>query len=145
MNDNQISLVKESWAKVAPIAPTAATLFYDRLFSVAPAVRPLFADDMTEQKRKLIEMLTLVVDGLDNIDAVVPEIEALGRRHRGYGTKPEHYDVVGECLLWTLSQGLGEDFTPEVKTAWTSAYGVLAATMIKAQTSAQADATNAAA
>lgn len=145
MNDTQITLVQESWAKVAPIAPAAATLFYDRLFFVAPAVRPLFSDDITEQKRKLIEMLTTVVDGLGNLDAVIPEVQALGRRHAGYGAKPEHYDVVGECLLWTLGQGLADDFTPEIEAAWTAAYEIVAATMIEAQTSARANASSASA
>lgn len=131
LTDQQITAVKESWAKVAPIAPTAATLFYDRLFSVAPGVRPLFPEDMTEQKRKLMEMLTTVVGGLDRIETIAGEIEELGRRHTGYGVQPAHYDAVGECLLWTLAQGLGEQFTPEVRHAWTMAYGVLARTMIE--------------
>lgn len=143
MNGTQITLVKQSWAQVAPIAPTAATLFYDRLFFVAPGLRPLFSDDIAEQKRKLMEMLAVVVDGLDNLDEIVTEIQALGRRHAGYGAKPEHYDVVGECLLWTLSQGLGEDFTPEIKAAWAAAYGILATTMIEAQSSAEAKASSA--
>jgi hemoglobin-like flavoprotein len=137
MNNTQITLVKESWAKVAPIAPTAATLFYERLFSVAPGVRPLFADDMSEQKRKLMEMLGAVVDGLDNLDAIVPDVQALGRRHAGYRAKPEHYDVVGDCLLWTLGQGLGDEFTPETRDAWAAAYGILASAMIEAQTRAK--------
>ncbi len=132
MNDTQLTLVKESWAKVAPIAPTAATLFYDRLFSVAPGVRPLFPNDMTEQKDKLMQMLGAVVDGLDNLDAILPEAQALGRRHSGYGAQPAHYDVVGDCLLWTLGQGLGEAFTPEVEAAWTKAYTTLAGAMIAA-------------
>jgi hemoglobin-like flavoprotein len=138
MNDTQITLVKESWAKVEPIAPTAATLFYDRLFSVAPGVRPLFADDMSEQKLKLMEMLGVVVSGLEHLDAIVPEVQGLGRRHAGYGAQPEHYDVVGECLLWTLAQGLGDDYTPEVKDAWATAYGILALAMIEAQSEAEA-------
>jgi nitric oxide dioxygenase len=134
MDDTQITLVQESWAKVEPIAPTAATLFYDRLFSVAPGVRPLFPEDMTQQKLKLMEMLGVVVHGLDDLDAIVPAAQALGRRHGEYGAEPAHYDVVGECLLWTLGQGLGEDFTPEVQEAWTAAYGVLSSVMIEAQT-----------
>jgi len=117
MNDTQVTLVKKSWAKLEPIAPTAAALLYDRLFSVAPDVRPLFADDMAEQKRKLMQMLSAVVDSLDDLETIVSEVQALGRRRAGYGAKPEHYDLVGECLLWTLGQGLGEDFTPEVKDA----------------------------
>lgn len=132
MNDQQITRVKESWAKMAPIAPTAAALFYDRLFSVAPGVRPLFPDDITEQKRKLIEMITTVVDGLDRLDTIVGEVEDLGRRHVAYGAQPAHYDVVGECLLWTLGQGLGESFTTEVQEAWRGAYALLSTTMIEA-------------
>ena len=134
MDDPQVTLVKSSWAQVEPIAPTAATLFYDRLFSVAPAVRPLFPDDITEQKRKLMEMIGAVVDGLDDLPSIVGDVQALGARHAGYGAKPEHYPVVGDCLLWTLGQGLGDGFTPDVKEAWTEAYQILATTMIAAQT-----------
>ncbi len=136
MNDNQIVLVQESWAKVAPIAPTAATLFYDRLFAVAPGVRPLFGDDITEQKHKLMEMLGTVVDRLGALEQITPEVQALGRRHAGYGAQPEHYAVVGECLIWTLAQGLGDDFTAPVQAAWEAAYGLLAAAMMEAQASA---------
>ncbi|MHB8696125.1 MAG: globin family protein [Solirubrobacteraceae bacterium] len=132
MNDEQITLVKESWRQVAPIAPTAATLFYDRLFALAPSVRPLFPDDMTEQKRKLMKMLGTVVAGLEQLDKIVPAAQALGRRHAAYGAVPAHYDVVGECLLWTLGQGLGDGFTPQVREAWIAAYGSLASTMIDA-------------
>lgn len=133
MDDTQVTLVKSSWAQVEPIAPTAATLFYDRLFSVAPGVRPLFPDDITEQKRKLMEMIGVVVDGLDDLPSIVGDVQALGARHAGYGAKPEHYPVVGDCLLWTLGQGLGDGFTPDVKEAWTEAYEILATTMIAAQ------------
>lgn len=132
MNDTQISLVKESWAKVAPIAPTAATLFYDRLFSVAPGVRPLFPEDMAEQKVKLMDMLGTVVDSLDDLGALVPAVKGLGERHTRYGAEPAHYDAVGDCLLWTLGQGLGDDFTPQVREAWATAYGTLASVMISA-------------
>jgi hemoglobin-like flavoprotein len=137
MNTKQITVVKESWAKVAPIAPPAATLFYDRLFSVAPGARNLFPADMTEQKRKLMEMLATVVDRLDALEEIVPEVQALGERHAGYGAEPEHYAVVGECLLWTLGQGPGDGFTAEVKDAWATAYETLASTMIDAQRNAE--------
>ncbi len=132
MTDDQITLVKQSWQKVEPIAPTAATLFYDRLFNVAPGVRPLFPDDITEQKRKLMEMLAMVVDGLDKLDQIVPAARDLGRRHATYGAAPAHYDVVGDCLLWTLEQGLADEFTSDVRAAWVAAYRILAATMIDA-------------
>jgi hemoglobin-like flavoprotein len=133
MNERQIALVKQSWEQVEPIAPTAATLFYDRLFDLAPDVRPLFPGEMAEQKRKLMTMLGTVVDGLDKLEVVVPEVQELGRRHAGYGAVPAHYDVVGDCLLWTLGQGLGEGFTPAVREAWAAAYELLASTMLAAQ------------
>jgi hemoglobin-like flavoprotein len=102
-------------------------------------VRGLFAEDIVEQKLKLMQMLEAVVDGLDALDALVPEVQALGARHSGYGAQPEHYDVVGECLLWTLGQVLGEAFTPEVKDAWLTAYETLASKMINAQTARETE------
>ncbi len=132
MNTRQIILVQESFARVAPIADTAADLFYARLFELDPSLRSMFPADLTEQKRKLMTTLTLVVNGLTRLEALVPAVQALGRRHAGYGVKPEHYETVAEALLWTLEQGLGEAFTPETKDAWVAAYTLLAQTMIAA-------------
>jgi hemoglobin-like flavoprotein len=130
MTPDQVKLVQDSFAKVAPIADTAATLFYDRLFDVAPQVRTLFPDDMTEQKRKLMAMLTVVVNGLNNLPAILPAASMLAKRHVAYGTEAAHYPVVGGALLWTLEKGLGPDWTPEVAAAWTAAYTTLADFMI---------------
>jgi nitric oxide dioxygenase len=138
MNEHEIELVQTSWAAVEPIADVAAMLFYNRLFETAPEVRGLFPDDVTEQGRKLMAMLRVVVNGLDRLDALVPAVADLGRRHTGYGAAPAHYDAVGAALLWTLAEGLGEAFTPEVEDAWATAYGMLAATMIQAAGEAQA-------
>jgi hemoglobin-like flavoprotein len=132
MTEDQIALIQTSWAQVVPISDIAARLFYDRLFQVAPQVRPLFKGDMDEQRRMLMTMIGLVVKGLPKLAAIVPKIEALGRRHAAYGATPEHYAVVGDALLWTLRQGLGDAFTAEHEAAWAAAYGVLAATMIAA-------------
>ena len=132
MNIRQITLVQESFARVAPIADAAADLFYARLFELAPALRPMFPTDLIEQKRKLMTTLTLVVNGLTRLEALAPAVQALGRRHAGYGVKPEHYQTVAEALLWTLEQGLGEAFTPGTKDAWVAAYTLLAQTMIAA-------------
>jgi len=114
----QITVVQESFAAVAPIAADAADLFYQRLFTLDPSLRPLFPDDLEEQKRKLMQMLGLAVKGLNQPERLVPVLEDLGRRHGTYGVKDEHYDVVGEALLWTLAKGLGDAFTPEVEEAW---------------------------
>jgi hemoglobin-like flavoprotein len=126
----QVSLVQKSFAKVAPIAPQAADLFYGRLFEVAPQVRSLFPDDMSEQKKKLMGMLAVVVNGLDKLDTILPAASALAKRHVSYGAEPEHYPVVGGALLWTLEKGLGEAWTPDVADAWTDAYATLSGFMI---------------
>lgn len=131
MTPREIDLVQTSFAKVAPIADTAAGLFYERLFEIAPQVRPMFPADLTEQRRKLMAALGMVVAGLRNLDAILPAVKALASRHVGYGVRAAHYAPVGEALVWTLQQGLGDEFTAETRQAWTSAYGLLAGVMIE--------------
>ena len=137
MTPKQIALVQGSWKNVLAISDAAATLFYARLFALDPSLSPMFRGDLKAQGRKLIGMMTVAVNGLSRIETLVPVIEALGRRHAGYGVKDEHYATVAAALLWTLEQGLSDEFTPEVKEAWTVAYGVLATTM---QSAAHAEA-----
>jgi hemoglobin-like flavoprotein len=132
MTPNQIKLVQTSFAQVAPIAATAADLFYGRLFEIAPQVRAMFPDDLGEQKKKLMTMLGTAVAGLNHLETLVPAVQALGRRHAGYGVKAQHYASVGSALLWTLEKGLGEAFTPAVKDAWATTYIVLSTTMMNA-------------
>ena len=129
MNSEQKVLVQESFAKVVPISETAADLFYNRLFELDPSLRPLFKGDMKDQGRKLMDMIGVAVKGLDDVDKIVPAVQALGERHGGYGVKDKDYDTVATALLWTLEQGLGKDFTPEVKTAWTEVYILLSSVM----------------
>jgi hemoglobin-like flavoprotein len=130
MTPDQVKLVQDSFSKVAPISETAAVLFYDRLFEIAPQVKALFPADMTEQRKKLMAMLAAVVGGLGNLSSILPAASALAKRHIGYGAKAEHYPVVGAALLWTLEKGLGEGWTPELAAAWTAAYGTLSGYMI---------------
>ena len=130
MTPDHVKLVQESFAKVAPISETAAVLFYDRLFDIAPKVRAMFPTDLTEQRRKLMATLAVVVGGLGNLESVLPAASALAKRHVSYGAKPEHYPVVGAALLWTLEKGLGDGWTPDVAEAWTAAYGTLSGFMI---------------
>jgi hemoglobin-like flavoprotein len=129
MTPEQITLVQTSFKKVVPIAGTAADLFYDRLFEIAPPVRALFPSDLTEQKVKLMAMLGTAVTNLHQLDTILPAVKALGERHKGYGVTADHYAPVGAALLWTLEKGLGPDFTPETKAAWTEAYTALAGVM----------------
>ena len=130
MTPEQIKLVQDSFAKVAPISAQAAELFYGRLFEIAPQVRAMFPGDMTEQRKKLMATLAIVVQGLNNLDTILPAASALAKRHVSYGVEAAHYPVVGQALLWTLEQGLGPSWTPEVAAAWTSAYTTLSEFMI---------------
>ena len=130
MTPEQVKAIQESFTKVMPISEQAAVLFYGRLFEIAPAVKPLFRGDMKEQGRKLMATLAVVVNGLGNLDAVLPAASALAKRHVDYGVKPEHYAPVGAALLWTLECGLGAQWTPELAAAWGEAYTVLSDFMI---------------
>lgn len=132
MTPSQIDLIQDSFRKVVPIADTAAALFYGRLFEIAPQVKPLFKGDMAAQGKKLMATLGIVVAGLRDLPSIVPAAQNLARKHVGYGVKDEHYAPVGAALLWTLEQGLGDDFTPETKEAWAEAYGILSSVMIAA-------------
>src|SRR5215475_14523056 len=114
----QKTLVQTTFASIAGIADDAAVLFYQRLFELDPSLRQLFRGDMTEQRRKLMQMLTAAVKGLDRLDQLVPVVQDLGRRHARYGVTDGHYETVASALLWTLEMGLGNAFTPEMKDAW---------------------------
>ena len=129
MNTDTINLVQQSFAQVRPNAAEAADLFYRRLFELDPDLRPLFTSDIGEQGAKLMDMIGVAVDGLDDLGAITPAVQDLGVRHRGYGVQSGHYDTVGEALLWTLDQGLGDAFTPDVRAAWVETYGLLASVM----------------
>jgi len=128
----QKTLVQETFAMIAPIADDAAALFYRRLFEIDPSLRQMFRGDMAEQRKKLMQMLTAAVKGLDRLDQLVPVVQTLGRRHATYGVNDAHYDTVGTALLWTLQKGLGPLFTPEAREAWATVYGLLATTMKEA-------------
>ena len=132
MNRADVAIVQSSFAKVAPIAGTAARLFYDRLFELDPAVRPLFKTNLDEQGRRLMAMIAAAVNGLGDLPALLPVLQDLGRRHARYGVNPGHYSIVGQALLDTLEKGLGPDFTPETRKAWTIVYKAMADTMIEA-------------
>lgn len=132
MTPAQINLVQSSLALVEPIAEQAAALFYDRLFSLDPSLRPMFHGDMNAQGKKLMSTLALAVKGLKRPEKIIPAVQHLGRKHAGYGVQPEHYDTVGEALLWALEKGLGDSFTKPVEEAWTAAYTLLSSVMQEA-------------
>ena len=133
MQSSDIDLVQASFAKVAPIADAAAEMFYADLFATAPEVRPYFgAADMSAQGSKLMATIGVVVNGLRDLDQIVPVAQDLAVRHVGYGVQAEDYGKVGASLLRTLEKGLGDAWTPDTAQAWTSAYGILSAVMVAA-------------
>lgn len=129
MTPEQIQLVQNSWQQVVPIASQATEMFYQRLFQIAPHTRSLFGGDIKEQGKKLATLLTTVVKGLNKLDSLELAVWQLGRRHTAYGVSNDLYQPVAEALLWTLKEGLGAQFTPQVEAAWVAAYTLLATVM----------------
>ena len=129
MTPEKVQLVQQSFKKVVPIAGAAADIFYDRLFEIAPEVRPMFPEQMSDQKGKLMTTLAVAIQNLHHVDTIVPVIQNLAVKHLDYGVKDEHYTPVGEALLYTLEKGLGDDWTPELADAWTETYTTVATVM----------------
>ena len=129
MTPQQIEHVQTSFAQVKRIAAAAAELFYSRLFTLDPSLRPMFKGDLGRQGQMLMSMIGSAVAGLRNLEALAPIVRQLGARHVGYGVETQHYQTVGSALIWTLEQGLGEDFTPDVRDAWIAAYDLLSSVM----------------
>ena len=132
MAPEKIALVQDSWEKVKPISEQAAALFYGRLFELDPSLKSLFKGDMTEQGKKLMQTLSVAVSSLTRLDTILETVRDLGRRHVDYGVPDESYATVGQALLWTLGQGLGDEFTDDVKAAWTETYVTLSTVMLDA-------------
>ena len=129
MTPTQIDLLRSSWARVEPIGQQAAKLFYARLFELDPSLRRLFGGDMAAQGRKLLAALRATVAAVDRFDDLGPMLADLGARHHGYGVRAEHYDTVGEALLWTLQRGLEPHYSAATDVAWRAAYAAVAQAM----------------
>lgn len=138
MTPAQIGHIRRSFALVEPIAQQAAALFYDNLFTADPNLRRLFQGNMAQQGARLMNMIAMAVDLLEEPDALLPALRKLGARHVNYGVRDEHYATVGAALLKTLKQGLGEAYTDEVHAAWVALYGVVSRTMNEAARNAPA-------
>jgi len=133
MTQKQIQIVKSTWMQVGAMDPiVVGSLFYNRLFEIAPQVKPMFRTTIEEQSRKLLAMISYVIVKLDRLDVILSEVAKLAQRHVVYGVKPDHYSIVGEALLWTLEKGLGDNWNKETKEAWIACYSLLAGAMINA-------------
>jgi len=132
LTPHQIALVQSTFRNVQPMAATAAELFYQRLFEIEPATAALFKGDMKEQSRKFMQVLAVAVGGLSNMPTLTPMVQQLGLRHASYGVRPEHFDAVRKALLWTLALVLQDAYTDDVRSAWATAYAMLAGVMKEA-------------
>jgi hemoglobin-like flavoprotein len=137
MTPDHIALVQESFQQVASIADQAAEMFYQNLFVLDPQLKSLFRADMPAQGRKLMQMIGIVVNGLKTPETIIPAVKELGRRHVDYGVRAKDYETVGQALMLTLEQGLGADFTPPVKEAWSATFELLSGVMKRAASSKQ--------
>jgi nitric oxide dioxygenase len=131
MTPRQIEIVRQSFAKIMPFKDQVIELFYCRLFELDPALRLMFKGDMTEQRQKLVVALAMVVGRLERLESLLPALRELGRRHKTYGVRNRHYDVVGEALLWTFEIGHGAAWSQEFAAAWKGVYQTVAGAMIE--------------
>ena len=138
MTPEQIEIVKENFNQIALLADDVATEFYRRLFQIDASLRPMFKEDLTEQKKKLMMMLKFAIGTLDRMDVFEPSLEALGRKHVAYGVRETHYETVGSALILTLRKVLGVALTAHLEAAWIAAYTLIAGTMCRAASAAQA-------
>ena len=125
----QINLVETSFRKLLPEAESTAEIFYERLYEVAPTVRSLFKGEAQERRAQLWYILNTAVDGLSDLEELVPKVQDFGRRYIGHRVKKKDYEHVGEALLWTLEQKLGQNFTPTVQKAWSSVYTLISSVL----------------
>lgn len=132
MTRQQVQLVQFSFRAVQPMTTTAGELFYKRLFEIDPTLRPLFKSDLRQQAQDFMRVLAIATSGLSNLSTLLPVLKELGVRHATYGVKPEHYDAVREALLYSLALILQDAYTDEVRSAWATAYAMLAGIMKEA-------------
>ena len=130
LTPDQIRLIQTSWSQVVPLAYTFSGEFYERLFTLDPSARELFAPrNFGEQRGKFIQMLSLIVRDLSYPERLHAEVLDLARRHAHYGVRAEQYETMANALLWTLERALGSAFTPPTREAWASAYASWTAVM----------------
>lgn len=133
MTERQIAIVKRTWKIFRVIDPVLiGDVFYSKLFNDAPHLRSMFTTARPVQSRKLVDMLSLILGRLDKLEELTEEIRQLAIRHKGYGVKLRHYDLVGDALIWTLKQGLGRDWNDEVEEAWRLCYKTFSGVMREA-------------
>lgn len=132
LNAQQESLIRVSYENLRQVSHEMSMLFYGRLFALDPSVRDMFPKDLREQAKKLADTLDVCVQNLERLPELRPQIRALGQRHKEYGAKPEHYDVVAKALLWSIGQVLEQGFDAPTKAAWAALLKSISEEMLQA-------------
>ncbi|MDH6215085.1 NAD(P)H-flavin reductase/hemoglobin-like flavoprotein [Streptomyces pseudovenezuelae] len=125
-------LIRRTMAEVAPVADKVTSYFYALLFVRHPDLRSLFPAAMDTQRDRLLKALLTAAEHVDNTPVLVDYLQNLGRGHRKYGTRPEHYAAVGECLIGALSKYASGVWHPEMEAAWVRTYTTISQVMIDA-------------
>ena len=133
MTEEQMILVRSSWKTFRNVNPSLiANVFYSKLFFDNPKLRKMFPEDMDKQHLKFVDMLNVMISRIDSTEDTTEKIKALAKRHVGYGVRTEHYQFIGNALLWTIEKGLGNDWNDAIKEAWDAYYNMIAGIMIEA-------------
>jgi hemoglobin-like flavoprotein len=132
LSEKEKRLVRESLESLRVYENSVITLFYGRLFEIAPEARALFKIDIRVQSAKLMETLRTVVDALDRFELLLPHLAEFGRKHVAYGVQPYHYEKLRTALSWALGQALGVEFHRETRTAWDKLLTTVSDVMLEA-------------
>ena len=132
MDIDKVQLIRDSLIQVRPLADYIAESFYSHMFEIAPHLQKLFTGNMKTQGTMLMTSLELAVSSLDNMESILPSVQALGERHMSYGVKKEYYPYAKESFLWALEKHLKGEFTPTLKNAWSEAFDTLIEVMSNA-------------
>lgn len=126
----QIDLIRDSFERLQPHVETASALFYGRLFEISPEMRVMFRTDVADQGMRFMSTLGVILQILDDPEALGPYLERLAHGHAAYGVNPGHFRPMGQALIQTMSETLGANFSEEVSSAWEAAYDDIARQMI---------------
>ncbi len=129
LTKDDIKRIQESYGKIEGRHQETGDYLYRHLFECCPDVADIFKVDMKEQSMTLMRMVKTVVEGLNNVEIIMPAIQKMGQRHNDIGITPAQYGYFKESLLYALGKVLGKDFTPEIKESWGRFYDVLSGLM----------------
>lgn len=139
LTDLQIEMIRSSWEKVTPNKKHHGQLLFHKLFEIAPEMTDLFpfGDDFTKPQftthaLNIMNALDHAIQNLDNPDVLIPKLRELGQMHAGFELTVKEFQHVGEALIWVLATGLGDDFTPQLRTAWGDVYAIITDVMLGA-------------